>query len=121
MSKIELCNYHQEINVGGVKFTAYNAGHVLGAAMFMVEIEGVRVLYTGDYSRHEDRHLLRAELPPVSPDVLIVVRMLPKVSSLTEQESTYGVAEHEERVQREKQFVCACMCWLRCAHLPEIG
>ncbi len=42
---------------------AYNAGHVLGAAMFMIEIAGVRVLYTGDFSREEDRHLMSAELP----------------------------------------------------------
>lgn len=33
------------------------AGHVLGAAMFLVEIDGLRVLYTGDYSRHPDRHM----------------------------------------------------------------
>jgi cleavage and polyadenylation specificity factor subunit 3 len=34
----------------GIKFWCYNAGHVLGAAMFMIEIAGVHVLYTGDYS-----------------------------------------------------------------------
>jgi cleavage and polyadenylation specificity factor subunit 3 len=45
---------------------AYNAGHVLGAAMFMIEIAGVRVLYTGDFSREEDRHLMAAELPSAS-------------------------------------------------------
>lgn len=44
-------NYHQEVEHNGIKFWAYNAGHVLGAAMFMVEIAGVRVLYTGDFSR----------------------------------------------------------------------
>ena len=36
-------------------------GHVLGAAMFMIEINGVRVLYTGDFSRQEDRHLMAGE------------------------------------------------------------
>jgi cleavage and polyadenylation specificity factor subunit 3 len=34
----------------GIKFWCYNAGHVLGAAMFMLEIAGVHILYTGDYS-----------------------------------------------------------------------
>lgn len=38
----------------------------------MIEVAGVRVLYTGDYSREEDRHLMAAELPPSRPDVLIV-------------------------------------------------
>jgi len=49
------------------------AGHVLGAAMFMIEIAGVRILYTGDFSRVEDRHLMAAELPTIKPDVLIIV------------------------------------------------
>lgn len=70
----------------GVHFCAYKAGHVLGAAMFMIEIAGVKVsvtimsgadlqkiLYTGDYSREEDRHLDAAEIPPTVPDVLITV------------------------------------------------
>ena len=40
---------------------------------------GIRVLYTGDYSMEEDRHLMQAEVPPgAPPDVLIV-------------ESTFGV------------------------------
>jgi cleavage and polyadenylation specificity factor subunit 3 len=34
--------------------------------MFMIEIAGVRVLYTGDFSREEDRHLMAAELPSSS-------------------------------------------------------
>jgi cleavage and polyadenylation specificity factor subunit 3 len=46
--------------------------------MFLVEIAGVKLLYTGDFSRQEDRHLMAAETPPVKVDVLIV-------------ESTYGV------------------------------
>lgn len=49
--------------------TAYKAGHVLGAAMFMVEIAGLRVLYTGDYSRLPDRHLPGAETPPEPPHI----------------------------------------------------
>ena len=64
------------------------AGHVLGAAMFLVEIDGVRILYTGDYSREEDRHLKPAEVPYCEVDVLIV-------------ESTYGKNVHEPRKTRE--------------------
>ncbi len=63
MSKIEPINYHQELEHSGILFWCYNAGHVLGAAMFMVEIAGVRILYTGDFSRQEDRHLMAAEIP----------------------------------------------------------
>ncbi|KAJ8515603.1 hypothetical protein ONZ45_g7016 [Pleurotus djamor] len=60
----------------GVTFTPYHAGHVLGAC---------------DYSREEDRHLVKAEVPPIRPDVLIV-------------ESTYGVQSLEPRDEKEIRF-----------------
>ena len=41
--------------------------------MFMIEIAGVKVLYTGDFSRVEDRHLMAAEIPSVTPDIVITV------------------------------------------------
>ena len=43
LDRIEVVNFHQEVEVGGVRFWAYTAGHVLGAAMFMIEIAGVKV------------------------------------------------------------------------------
>ena len=73
MDRIEVLNFHEEKEINGIKFWAYHAGHVLGAAMFMIEIAGVKVLYTGDFSRQEDRHLMAAEIPTSRPDVMIVV------------------------------------------------
>ena len=35
----------KELEHHGIKFWCYNAGHVLGAAMFMIEIAGVRVMH----------------------------------------------------------------------------
>ncbi|KAF8520382.1 beta-lactamase-like protein [Hysterangium stoloniferum] len=75
----------------GLSFTPYHAGHVVGACMFMIDIAGLKILYTGDYSREEDRHLVKAELPPLRPDVLIV-------------ESTYGVQTLETREVKEQRF-----------------
>jgi cleavage and polyadenylation specificity factor subunit 3 len=94
--KITAIDYHQEVTVDGVKFTAYNAGHVLGAAMFWIDIGGITVLYTGDFSRGADRHLLPAEVPPGRgrPHILIG-------------ESTYGVQSHEPRLARERRFTSA--------------
>ncbi|CAG8444126.1 14348_t:CDS:10 [Ambispora leptoticha] len=89
--KIEAVDYHQEMEVEGIKFTSYNAGHVLGAAMFLIEIAGVKILYTGDYSREDDRHLMAAEPPKIQPDVLIT-------------ESTYGVQSHQPRLEKEARF-----------------
>lgn len=83
---------HQLISpCAGVSFTPYHAGHVLGACMFLLDIAGLKILYTGDYSREEDRHLVRAELPPSRPDVLIV-------------ESTFGVQSLQPREEKEPRF-----------------
>lgn len=59
--------------------------------MFLIDIAGLKVLYTGDYSREEDRHLVKAEMPNIRPDVLIV-------------ESTYGVQKHQDLSDREERF-----------------
>ncbi|CAM9952790.1 unnamed protein product, partial [Discosporangium mesarthrocarpum] len=44
IDKMELIDYHQVLEHDGIKFWCYNAGHVLGAAMFMMEI-AVRYQY----------------------------------------------------------------------------
>ena len=57
--------------------------------MFLIEIAGLKILFTGDYSREDDRHLISAEVPKnVKIDVLIT-------------ESTYGIASHIPRLERE--------------------
>lgn len=58
--------------------TAWRAGHVLGAAMFMVEIAGMRALYTGDYSRLADRHMSAADLPSPSPHIGVNLSRIPQ-------------------------------------------
>jgi hypothetical protein len=60
--------------------------------MFLIEISGIKILYTGDYSREPDRHLQPAEIPNKEINVLIV-------------ESTYGIHQHENRDEREKNFI----------------
>lgn len=61
--------------------------------MFLIEIAGLKILFTGDYSREDDRHLIPAEVPRgVKVDVLIT-------------ESTYGIASHIPRVERETQLM----------------
>ena len=62
--KTEVIDFHQTIDIDGIRTDGLRAGHVLGAAMFMVEIGGMRVLYTGDYSRVADRHMPAADYQP---------------------------------------------------------
>jgi cleavage and polyadenylation specificity factor subunit 3 len=91
LQKIGCVDFHQEMEVNGIKFSCYMAGHVLGASMTLLDIDGIKILYTGDYSREEDRHLRAAEFPTADVDILIV-------------ESTYGIKIHEPRMEREKNF-----------------
>ena len=42
--QVNVINYKEEKSYNGINFTCYPAGHVLGAAMFCVEIDGIRVL-----------------------------------------------------------------------------
>ena len=92
LAKVELIGLHQAIEVNGIKFSCYNAGHVLGASMFKIEIAGIRTLYTGDYTRTEDRHLMAAEIPSKSPEVLIC-------------EATLGKHVLDDREKREMRFI----------------
>jgi cleavage and polyadenylation specificity factor subunit 3 len=91
IDKIELIDFHQSVSYKQLTFHALNAGHVLGACMFWLEIGGRSVLYTGDYSMEDDRHLMAAEIPQKKPDVLMV-------------ESTYGVQVHASKTEREARF-----------------
>ncbi|GAA5893867.1 cleavage polyadenylation factor subunit YSH1 [Sporobolomyces salmoneus] len=101
-NSIQSFDFEQEIllppsrnseTTASVRFTSFAAGHVLGACMFLIEVAGARVLYTGDYSTEEDRHLVPAKVPDWerNPDVMIC-------------ESTYGVQSHEPRLEKETQF-----------------
>ena len=61
--------------------------------MFLIEIAGLKIFFTGDYSRENDRHLVSAEVPKgVKIDLLIT-------------ESTYGIASHVPRLEREQQLM----------------
>lgn len=93
LARIEAVDIHQRIDVDGVKMQFYNAGHVLGAAMVLIDIARVRILYTGDYSCEDDRHLMAAEIPRgVNIDCLIV-------------EATHGMTTMESREVRERRFI----------------
>ena len=89
MDQIETIDYYTTHTVSSIRITPYPAGHVLGGAMYLMEIAGLKILFTGDYSREDDRHLISAEVPKgVKVDVLIT-------------ESTYGIATHVPRMERE--------------------
>ncbi|KAI9734195.1 MAG: endoribonuclease ysh1, partial [Claussenomyces sp. TS43310] len=90
---IEAIDYHTTHTISSIRITPLPAGHVLGAAMFLISISGLNILFTGDYSIEADRHLISASVPSnIRVDVLIT-------------ESTYGVASHIPRLEREQALM----------------
>jgi cleavage and polyadenylation specificity factor subunit 3 len=90
---IEAIDYHTTHTISSIRITPLPAGHVLGAAMFLINISGLNILFTGDYSVEQDRHLISASVPDgIKVDVLIT-------------ESTYGVASHVPRLEREQALM----------------
>lgn len=64
-----LKSYHETFNLNGVKITFVSAGHILGSAQVLMEYEGVKYLYTGDYKLQPDDTCEPIEFVPA--DVLI--------------------------------------------------
>jgi len=64
-----LAGYGKPFMAGGVQITFIPAGHMLGSAQILMEYEGVRYLYTGDYKLQPDATCEPLEW--VKTDVLI--------------------------------------------------
>jgi putative mRNA 3-end processing factor len=61
--------YNSSFTIGNVKITFIPAGHMLGSAQVLMEFEGVKYLYTGDYKLQPDETCEPIEWVPT--DVLI--------------------------------------------------
>ncbi|PIN85906.1 hypothetical protein COV19_07485 [Candidatus Woesearchaeota archaeon CG10_big_fil_rev_8_21_14_0_10_44_13] len=82
-----------EGSIGKAKFEYFDAGHIPGSSYIHVQVDGKRILYTGDINTNETRLLNGAETDyPKDVDVLIT-------------EATYGDREHPPRQNTEKEFL----------------
>jgi putative mRNA 3-end processing factor len=84
-----------EESVGDMKFKLYNAGHTPGSASVLIEADGKRILYTGDFNTEESKMLSGATMDYGDLDAVVI-------------ESTYADADHTERLLLEKKFLEAC-------------
>lgn len=87
-------NLHQTIVINDLEICPYYAGHVLGAALFYVKdlTTGKSVVYTGDFNMTPDRHLGRASIDRLYPDLLIT-------------ETTYATTIRDAKNSRERDFL----------------
>lgn len=67
--EFNIAAYHQTFTLGDVQVTFISAGHILGSAQILMEYEGVKYLYTGDYKLQPDATC--EPLDWVKTDVLI--------------------------------------------------
>ena len=120
LTQIETIDFYTTHTINGVQVTPYPAGHVLGAAMFLISIAGLNILFTGDYSTEEDRHLVSAAVPDQ--------KKVGKIDLLIS-ESTFGISSAPPREEREYGLLINCrvnwllkmthmadlLCWIDCA------
>ncbi|XP_046839429.1 integrator complex subunit 11-like isoform X2 [Xenia sp. Carnegie-2017] len=93
MKKVIAINLHQCVQVDDdLEIKPYYAGHVLGAAMYLVKVGNESVVYTGDYNMTPDRHLGAAWIDKCRPDVLIT-------------ESTYATTVRDSKRVRERELL----------------
>ena len=93
LSKVQVLDLNQVVKVDdNITIKSYYAGHVLGAIMTLVQVDNVKIVYTGDFNMTSDRHLGQAFIERLNPDVLIT-------------ESTYGMYTRPPRATREQSFL----------------
>ena len=92
MSHAKSLDYGQEVKVGDMKITQYDAGHIPGSSQILIENDGKRVLYTGDVNLVETRLTKGADLSYGKVDTLII-------------EGTYANEDHPPRRETEIDFV----------------
>ncbi len=89
-------DYGVEEKVGDMKFKLLNAGHTPGSASVLVEGEGKRILFTGDFNLEDTKLLKGANFEDIG-DLDAVIT-----------ESTYASEDHTPRLELEEKFVGAC-------------
>jgi putative mRNA 3-end processing factor len=85
-------DFGAEEKVGDMSFQLLNAGHTPGSASVLLEAEGKRLLYTGDFNTTDSQLLTGASMDYGDLDAVVI-------------ESTYANEDHTNRSELEKRFV----------------
>jgi putative mRNA 3-end processing factor len=85
-------DYGVEEAIGDMKVKLFNAGHTPGSAQVLIEADGKRILYTGDFNLEDSKMLVGASMDYGDLDAVVT-------------ESTYANEDHTERLELERSFV----------------
>lgn len=84
--------YGQQFDTKSAVVEAYDAGHVPGSIIYVVEVDGKRILYTSDFKLEKTKLLNGAKIDKIKDiDVAIM-------------ESTYASREHPDRRETERKL-----------------
>lgn len=93
LNAIQEIEMRQAVRLGeGLQVTCHTAGHILGAAMLVLESEEGTLIMSGDLSLTPQRTVKRAEPPRIKANALVL-------------ESTYGGKLHANRAAEEKRLI----------------
>ncbi|MEM3703411.1 MAG: MBL fold metallo-hydrolase [Candidatus Bathyarchaeia archaeon] len=93
MRNVKHVDFGVKETVGDITFELRNAGHIPGSAQVLIEAEGRRLLYTGDFNLINTRLLEGAKIEDYGDLDAVII------------ESTYADEDHPERSELEKSFV----------------
>jgi putative mRNA 3-end processing factor len=85
-------DYRSPKTIGDIDLKLLDAGHIPGSAQVLMEAQGKRALFTGDFNTRETQLLPAADMDYGELDAIMM-------------ESTYADADHPERKDLENEFV----------------
>jgi putative mRNA 3-end processing factor len=83
---------NESLEVGDFHIKLLNAGHIPGSTMVLVDVEGYKILYTGDVNTIETKLVKPVHVDGVEADILIT-------------EATYGNTQHPPRDYVERELI----------------
>ncbi|WP_291765523.1 MBL fold metallo-hydrolase [Caldivirga sp. UBA161] len=96
LRRVNPVNFGDTINLNGDSLTFLNAGHVPGSIMTLLNIDGSRILFTGDFNLSQSNLLNGADIYSIPRDIDLVIM-----------EATYAGGTHPLREKLEEEFINA--------------
>ena len=87
-----MVNYKKPFTIGSTKVTFYDAGHIPGSAMALIEMSGKKILYTSDFKIEETQLVKGADYSNIKDVDLLIM------------ETTYSSRSLDKRAKIEKAF-----------------
>ncbi|MEK6808037.1 MAG: MBL fold metallo-hydrolase RNA specificity domain-containing protein [Nanoarchaeota archaeon] len=92
MKDITKVKYGEEVKPApGCKMEVWDAGHIPGSAMFLLTMDGKKILYTGDFKLEPTKLISGAKAHAANVDLMIM-------------ENTYSTRDQPERKDEEKRL-----------------